>query len=78
MNKDIFKVLWRSILISLVFYLPILIGCAKVKPYERETLGNPILQRVPDNVEQGLKSHNLPRREGSAGGNSGSGGGCGC
>lgn len=53
-------------------------GCANVPQKDREFLSHPALQRVPDKLENGLESHNLPRREGSAGGSSGSGGGCGC
>jgi len=53
-------------------------GCARVQQRERGFLADPIMQRIPDEMENGLETHNLPRREGSAGGNSGSGGGCGC
>lgn len=53
-------------------------GCARVLQRERGFLADPILQRNPDALENQLETHNLPRREGSAGGNSGSGGGCGC
>ncbi len=53
-------------------------ACARVHQKDREYLGDPIMQRIPDPVGGSLESHNLPRREGSAGGSSGSGGGCGC
>jgi hypothetical protein len=53
-------------------------GCAVVKQKDREYLSDPIMQRIPDPMGAGLESHNLPRREGSAGGSAGSGGGCGC
>jgi hypothetical protein len=53
-------------------------GCARVMQKDREYLSDPILQLVPDEMGAGLESHNLPRREGSAGGGAGSGGGCGC
>jgi Domain of unknown function (DUF4266) len=53
-------------------------GCARVHQKDREFLSDPILQLSPDPQGDGLESHNLPRREGSAGGSSGSGGGCGC
>lgn len=53
-------------------------GCARVHQKDREFLGDPIMQRAPDALEGNLESHNLPRREGSSGGSSGSGGGCGC
>jgi hypothetical protein len=53
-------------------------GCAVVKQKDREFLADPIMQRVPDPLGTRMESHNLPRREGSAGGSAGSGGGCGC
>lgn len=53
-------------------------GCAVVKQKDREYLADPIMQRVPDPLGTKMESHNLPRREGSAGGSAGSGGGCGC
>lgn len=53
-------------------------GCARVLQKDREFLSDPILQLDPDALGNGLESHNLPRREGSAGGGAGSGGGCGC
>ena len=53
-------------------------GCARVQQKDREYLSDPILQRIPDPLGASLESHNLPRREGSSGGSSGSGGGCGC
>lgn len=56
----------------------LLSGCAAVPQAEREFLSDPILQRQEDGLEAALESHDFPRREGSVGGNSGSGGGCGC
>lgn len=53
-------------------------GCAAVAQKDREFLSDPIMQRTPDELGSGMESHNLPRREGSSGGSSGSGGGCGC
>ena len=53
-------------------------GCAMFKQKDREFLADPIMQRAPDPLGAGMESHNLPRREGSAGGSAGSGGGCGC
>ena len=53
-------------------------GCARVHQRDREYLSDPIMQRIPDPMASGLESHNRPRREGAAGGSSGSGGGCGC
>jgi hypothetical protein len=53
-------------------------GCAFVPQRDREFLSDPIMQRHDDPMESGLESHDFPRREGSVGGSSGSGGGCGC
>jgi hypothetical protein len=56
----------------------LLAGCAMVPQVKREYLSDPIMQRQEDTLESGLESHDFPRREGSVGGSSGSGGGCGC
>jgi len=71
----VIKFISLLIVVSGLFFFQ---SCVQVKPYQREVLSDPIMQRIPDKLEQGLKSHNLPRREGSTGGSSGSGGGCGC
>ncbi|HKP95300.1 MAG TPA: DUF4266 domain-containing protein [Fibrobacteria bacterium] len=55
-----------------------LAGCAAVPQAEREFLSDRIMQRQEDGLESGLEGHDFPRREGSVGGSSGSGGGCGC
>jgi len=51
-------------------------GC--VMQYQRQYLGDPIMQFNHDAEEKALKSHTYPRREGSSGGDDGAGGGCGC
>jgi hypothetical protein len=56
----------------------LVVGCAAVPQKDREYLSDPIMQRQADPLEATLESHDFPRREGSAGGSSGSGGGCGC
>ncbi|MEO7779073.1 MAG: DUF4266 domain-containing protein, partial [Fibrobacteria bacterium] len=43
-------------------------GCARMHQKDREFLSDPIMQRTPDPMGSGMESHNLPRREGSAGG----------
>ena len=53
-------------------------GCAFVPQKDREYLSDPIMQRHDDAMEATLESHDFPRREGSTGGSSGAGGGCGC
>jgi hypothetical protein len=56
----------------------LLAGCAAVHQRDREFLSDRIMQRQDDGLESSLESHDFPRREGSVGGSSGSGGGCGC
>lgn len=53
-------------------------GCAMVHQKDREYLSDPVMQRQPDKLEGALDGDNFPRREGSTGGSSGAGGGCGC
>jgi hypothetical protein len=53
-------------------------GCAFVHQRDREFLSDPVMQRHDDGLEATLEGHDMPRREGSVGGSSGSGGGCGC
>jgi hypothetical protein len=53
-------------------------GCAMVHQKDREWLSDPVMQRQTDPLEGSLNGDNFPRREGSSGGSSGAGGGCGC
>lgn len=53
-------------------------GCAMVHQKDREWLSDPVMQKQPDALEGALNGDNFPRREGSSGGSSGAGGGCGC
>jgi hypothetical protein len=65
---------------GIIFLLGILFlsGCAFVPQAKREFLSDPIMNRHDDGLESALEGHDMPRREGSVGGSSGSGGGCGC
>lgn len=64
---------------ALVGAAALLLGaCSFVPQSEREFLSDRIMQRQDDALESALESHDFPRREGSVGGSSGSGGGCGC
>ncbi|MEO6096943.1 MAG: DUF4266 domain-containing protein [Fibrobacteria bacterium] len=67
-----------SIAIALIGTLGMLSGCSFVPQKSREYLSDPIMQRHDDGLESALEGHDMPRREGSVGGSSGSGGGCGC
>lgn len=53
-------------------------GCARVQPYEREHLADPIMQFDYNKEEKAVREHFLGTREGSSGSFGVSGGGCGC
>ena len=53
-------------------------GCAAVRPWEREYLADEIIQFEPDQLEASWDQHVHEVLEGSRGGFSDSGGGCGC
>ena len=53
-------------------------GCANVKPYEREKLADPTMNPNDTFSKQTLEQKLFSTREGSAGGGTGVGGGCGC
>ncbi len=64
--------------LSALFFLATAQGCAMVHQKDREWLSDPVMQRQTDKLESALDGDNFPRREGSTGGSSGAGGGCGC
>jgi hypothetical protein len=53
-------------------------SCAAVPQMDREDLSDPLMQVDLAGPESKLQGENFPRREGATGGDSGSGGGCGC
>jgi len=53
-------------------------SCSQVAPWERGILARPEMAITPDPLEQGLDNHIYFSKEASSGGNSASGGGCGC
>jgi hypothetical protein len=53
-------------------------GCSNVKPYEREKLADPTLNPAGTFSKQSLEQKLFSTREGSVGGGTGVGGGCGC
>ena len=53
-------------------------GCALVKPFEREKLADPIMDPAGHFSKQTLEQKFFSTREGSIGGGTGVGGGCGC
>ncbi len=56
----------------------LLSACAAVKPYEREKLADPIMEPGGQFSKQTLEQKFFSTREGSIGGPTGIGGGCGC
>jgi hypothetical protein len=65
-------------ILPLVFFITMFSGCAAVKIYDREHLGDPIMQRESQFAKQSLSQKFFLSREGSIGGTLGIGGGCGC
>jgi hypothetical protein len=53
-------------------------ACTTVRSYEREKLSDPIMEREDQFGKQTLEQKFFSTREGSVGGASGIGGGCGC
>lgn len=70
------KTVFRVFLIASV--LVAAAGCARVKPWEREYLADPIMQFDYNKEEKAVREHFLGTREGSSGSFGVSGGGCGC
>lgn len=65
-------------LLFVIFAAPVISGSARVKPWEREYLADPIIQFDYNKEEKAVREHFLGTREGSAGSFGVSGGGCGC
>lgn len=63
--------------VGLVAGMFIASGCARVKPYERETHAKKSMQDKGP-VDEKLEGHVHEYREGSIGGSGVGGGGCGC
>jgi len=53
-------------------------GCATVRPEQRAVLADPTMQFDAKSADQAALDHALDNREGSTGGGSVRGGGCGC
>ena len=53
-------------------------GCATVRPEQRAVLADPVMQFESEPGEEAARQHVLENREGSLGGTSIKGGGCGC
>jgi len=64
-----------AIIGGLLFFFP---GCFSIMQWQRQYLGDQIMQFNHDPHENSLNDHIYPRREGSSGGTGSAGGGCGC
>jgi hypothetical protein len=67
-----------STLLALGVGTLLLTSCANVKPFEREKLADPIMDPGGQFSKQTLEQKFFSTREGSIGGPTGIGGGCGC
>ncbi len=63
---------------GLAFVVAQTVGCATVRPEQRAILAEPVMQFDEDPREAAATQHVLENREGSYGGGSVRGGGCGC
>jgi len=79
MNGDRFSSLktWALLTLGGVL-LASLAGCATVRPEQRAILADPTMQFDEKAGDQAALDHALENREGSTGGGSVKGGGCGC
>lgn len=62
----------------LLAVLPLLTGCANVKPWERSTLADYTMRADRDPLTGALSEHMWFSREAASGGRGVGGGGCGC
>lgn len=68
----------RTVLLSALLLIATLTGCSTVKPWEREYLADEIMQFDATVLEAEWHGHMQEVLEGSRGGFTASGGGCGC
>ena len=64
-------------LVVLVAFVATSVGCATVKPWQRESLAQPGMS-LDATPSAAAEQHMLESREASVGGFGGAGGGCGC
>lgn len=66
--------------VVLLLLVLMMAGCSNlgVKPWERDLLAQQKMQLISEPVEAGLDDHIYFSKEGSSGGRSFGGGGCGC
>jgi hypothetical protein len=79
-NKTCFlKSCWlRAAMIAGAAFFLMHANCSPILQWQRQFLGDPIMNFDKDPQDSNLKDHLYPRREGSGGGYGVAGGGCGC
>ena len=65
-------------ILLLVGAASLLYGCATVKPWEKESLSDPIMIIDENPINAGIKEHFIDYREGAEGATGAESGGCGC
>ena len=65
-------------LLLILLVTAMLTSCARVQPWQREDLSDPIMIFDENPIEKGIKEHPIDYREGSSGGTGAQSGGCGC
>ena len=68
----------RHVRTALIFSPLLVMGCATVKPWQRERLADPIMQSDRNPLQTAQLDHVYFSREAASGGRSVGGGGCGC
>lgn len=68
----------RILTAILLIMLVVCSGCSPVKPWKKGALAKPQMQFDPDPLEARFRNHVFESKEGSRGGGSAVGGGCGC
>jgi hypothetical protein len=68
----------NKICLILILCGPLLTGCENVKPWQRGTLADPIMQDDRDPIGSAQIEHVYFSREQASGGRTVGGGGCGC
>lgn len=72
---------WKTVCgrrLAMAVFLLLAGGCETVKPWQRETLSDPIMQPDRNPVSVSQRDHVYFSREAASGGPSVGGGGCGC
>jgi hypothetical protein len=68
----------RHVRAALILSPLLVMGCATVKPWQRELLADPIMQSDRNPLQSAQLDHIYFSREAASGGRSVGGGGCGC